>query len=67
MRSYFKGDRLEALYDDVPSQYYGIYFNQAEPSVIDYAVIKNGTSGIHVFNEGNNQFLCCHREKHQNI
>jgi hypothetical protein len=50
----FQGDRLEALYDDVPGQYYGIYFNQAEPSVIDYAVIKNGTSGIHVFNEGNN-------------
>ena len=46
--------QVEALYDDVPGQYYGIYFNQAEPSVIDYAVIKNGTSGIHVFNEGNN-------------
>lgn len=50
----FQGDRLEALYDDVPGQYYGIYFNQAEPSIIDYAIIKNGTSGLHIYGEGDN-------------
>ena len=48
----FQGDRLESLYDDVPGQYYGIYFNQAQPSTIDYAIIKNGTSGIHVYSNG---------------
>ena len=48
----FQGDRLEALYDNVPGQYYGIYFNQALPSVIDYAIIKNGTSGVHVYSSG---------------
>jgi len=48
----FQGDRLESLYDDVPGQYYGIYFNQAKASTIDYAIIKNGTAGIHVFSSG---------------
>ena len=47
----FQGDRLEASYDDVSGQYYGIYFNEARPSSINYAVIKNGSSGIHVFSE----------------
>ena len=50
----FQGDRLEPLYDNVPGQYYGIYFNQAQPSIIDYAIIKNGTSGIHVYSEEDN-------------
>lgn len=45
----FQGDRLESIYDNVPGQYYGIYFNQAKTSNIDYAIIKNGTSGIHIF------------------
>ena len=48
----FQGDRLEALYDDVPGQYYGIYFNQAKASSIEYAIIKNGTSGIHMYSSG---------------
>jgi hypothetical protein len=47
----FQGDRLEAMYDDVPGQYYGIYFHEALPSTIDYAIIKNGTSGVHLFHE----------------
>ena len=47
----FQGDRLEALYDDVPGQYYGIYFQEARPSVIDYAIIKNGTSGVHLYSK----------------
>lgn len=45
----FQGDRLESIYKEVPGQYYGIYFNEALPSTINYAVIKNGTSGIHVY------------------
>ncbi len=45
----FQGDRLETLYDDVTGQYYGIYFHEAIPSKIDYAIIKNGTSGIHMY------------------
>jgi len=45
----FQGDRLEALYDDVAGQYYGIYFHEAQSSTIDYAIIKNGTSGIHMY------------------
>ena len=47
----FQGDRLEPDYDDVSGQYYGIYFQEAQPSSIDYAIIKNGTSGIHLFSE----------------
>ncbi len=47
----FQGTRLEASYDDVAGQYYGIYFHEARPSDIDYAIIKNGTSGIHVYSE----------------
>lgn len=47
----FQGDRLEASYDDISGQYYGIYFNQAKPSTIDYAIIKNGTSGVHVYDK----------------
>ena len=43
-----QGDRLEASYQDVPGQYYGIYFQEARPSIIDNAIIKNATAGIHV-------------------
>ena len=45
----FQGDRLESMYDDVAGQYYGIYFQEAQPSTIDYAIIKNGISGIHMY------------------
>ncbi|WP_107039220.1 right-handed parallel beta-helix repeat-containing protein [Brumimicrobium mesophilum] len=45
----FEGDRLEAFYEDVKGQYYGIYFNQARESYIKHAIIKNGTAGVHVF------------------
>jgi hypothetical protein len=47
-----QGDRLEPFYSDVSGQYYGIYFNEARSSIIDNAIIKNGTAGVHVF--GNN-------------
>lgn len=50
-----QSDRLESEYKDVAGQYYGIYFDSARPSIINYAIIKNGTTGIHVFsnNESN--------------
>lgn len=48
-----QGDRLEAAYDDVAGQYYGVYFKEALASSINYAVIKNGTAGIHI--EGNGE------------
>lgn len=53
-----QGDRLEADYDDVPGQFYGIYFEKALPSSIDYTIIKNGISGIHLFGEdpGNSSY-----------
>jgi len=44
-----QGDRLESDYDQVMGQYYGIYFDSARPSTINYAIIKNGTTGIHLF------------------
>ena len=47
----FQGDRLEQDYQDVSGQYYGIYFQEALPSTIDYAIIKNGTSGVHLFSK----------------
>jgi len=49
----FMGDRLESAYDDVSGQYYGIYFHQAKPSSINYAIIKNGTAGIHLYGAEN--------------
>lgn len=50
----FQGDRLEQFYKNVAGQWYGIYFHQSQPSTIDYAIIKNGTAGIHL--TGNNVF-----------
>lgn len=52
----FQGDRLEADYDDVAGQWFGIYFGEASASTINYAIIKNATSGIQMFsnNSGSN-------------
>jgi hypothetical protein len=47
----FQGDRLEQDYQDVSGQYYGIYFHEALPSSINYAILKNGTSGVHLYSE----------------
>jgi hypothetical protein len=44
-----QGDRLETEYQDVPGQYYGVYMQEARPSLIRHAEIKNGIAGIHVF------------------
>lgn len=43
-----QGDRLESFYQDVPGQYYGVYLQEARPSIIDNVIIKNSTAGIHV-------------------
>jgi hypothetical protein len=53
----FQGDRLENFYKEVSGQYYGIYFHQAQESTINYAEIRNGTVGIHVYSsdKGNQQ------------
>ena len=50
----FEGDRLEPFYEDVKGQYYGIYFEKALPSTINHTIIKNGTAGVHVFSEDEN-------------
>lgn len=47
----FQGDRLEQDYQDVSGQYYGIYLREALASSIDYAILKNGTSGVHLYSE----------------
>lgn len=44
-----QGDRLEPYYQDQAGQYYGIYMQQARPSIIQHVEIKNGTAGIHLF------------------
>jgi hypothetical protein len=46
-----QGDRLEQDYQNISGQFYGIYFQKARPSTIDYAIIKNGTSGVHLYDE----------------
>lgn len=53
----FQGDRLEPIYNNDAGQYYGIYFQEAQPSTINYCQIKNATSGIHLFSAdaGNTQ------------
>jgi len=49
-----QGDRLEESYKKVSGQFYGVYFNEAKTSTINYAIIKNGTAGIHIEKDGNN-------------
>jgi hypothetical protein len=44
-----QGDRLEAYYQDQPGQFYGIYMQEAQHSVIEHVIIKNGTAGIHLY------------------
>ncbi|MBI2258285.1 MAG: right-handed parallel beta-helix repeat-containing protein [Flavobacteriia bacterium] len=57
----FQGDRLEEFYDDVSGQWYGIYFHQAKSSTIQYALIKNGTAGIHLYGaDSNNSTFTLH-------
>lgn len=46
-----QGDRLEAEYDDVAGQYYGIYMQEAQECTFDYVHIRNGISGIHLYDD----------------
>lgn len=48
-----QGDRLEAAFDNEPGQYYGVYYQEARPSMIDNVIIKNSTAGIHIFSRDN--------------
>jgi hypothetical protein len=52
-----QGDRLESFYNNVPGQYYGIYFQEARPSMVDNVVIKNATAGIHIDSRDQNYSL----------
>ena len=44
----FRGSRLEASFNDVPGQWFGIRMFQPTESTIEYADIKNATVGIWV-------------------
>lgn len=49
-----QGDRLEAEYDDVTGQFYGVYLDSALTSSIDYMILRNGITGIHIEGDGAN-------------
>lgn len=51
----FQGDRLESFYDDVTGQWFGLQLIGVRETSINYAVIKNGSIGIGVYEqpEGN--------------
>lgn len=49
-----EGDRLESFYDDVQGQYYGIYMQEARPSVIEHLEQKNGIAGLHLYSKDPN-------------
>lgn len=54
----FKSDRLEKDYDTIPGQWGGIYLNGTSGThIINHAVIRNGTIGIHVGQENNNSIV----------
>lgn len=48
-----EGDRLESAYNELPGQFYGVYFHQAQSSTINYTNIFNGTVGVHVYGNDN--------------
>jgi hypothetical protein len=48
----FQGDRLENFYKDIPGQWYGVRFIEAEPSTIEHAIIKNGQIGLQIDSTG---------------
>lgn len=50
-RIIIQGDRLESFYDDVPGQFYGVYYHLARPSVMEHVLIKNATSGVHIYSK----------------
>lgn len=47
----FSSDRYETVYDDIPGQWNGMYFlNGSSSNSIDYAVIRNAVSALHLGN-----------------
>ncbi len=47
----FTGDRLEAMYEDIPGQWSGIYFlNGSSGNRLKHIIIQNGVYGIHLGN-----------------
>jgi hypothetical protein len=47
----FGSDRIEDEYSDIPGQWNGIYFiNISTGNRIEYSIIKNGVSGVHLGN-----------------
>lgn len=52
-RVVFASDRVEENYDNIPGQWEGLYFlNGSHGSRIEYAVIKNAVSAVHLGNLG---------------
>lgn len=49
-----QGDRLESAYDDVTGQFYGVYLDSASTSSIDYMILRNGITGVHIEGDGEN-------------
>lgn len=47
----FSSDRYEKVYEDIPGQWNGIYFqNGSESNSINYALIRNAVSALHLGN-----------------
>lgn len=50
----FQGDRLDPFYRDLPGQWDGIWLESgSKENLFNYAIIKNGTTGIYVDSVGN--------------
>ena len=53
-----QGDRLESWYENIPGQWNGIHFvKKSETSIIDYAIIRNGTTAIRADSADNSQII----------
>ena len=53
-----QGDRLESWYENMPGQWNGIHFvKKSESSIINYAIIRNGTTAIRVDSADNSQII----------
>lgn len=50
----FQGDRLEAFYENVHGQWYGLRYVEAQPSSINYLNLKNSLVGLQVDSTGTN-------------
>jgi len=50
----FRGDRLEAFYNEVHGQWYGLRFIEANASNIEYLQLKNSLVGLQIDSTGTN-------------